>query len=461
MEKGKEHIRLIILGCLIVATIMQTALLWLGSMSSHNFLKQNIDYKPILPMNIWVVESGNNDVEGVNSLAFYLGDTTGNGKKDYERLTSELSKVVNEYKRDTPLTQLEGVEWNKLLSMPSIVFEYELPLKLDSITGISHTSNLTQPIDYVLIHSKNKFQKDAILYLINSKEDYYYELNVQGRFLDMGKIYTTVTEEDLTKHITTYQPSAIFENVQIRGNVFLPTSSKETLVTYPVLELYNPIDLNTESGEQLLEAKVNDFFQSPLAKDKTVYDNGSIVYTENMRTILSYNPLGVIEYLNLAPKQTQKVTNLLQGYNKVLEFIYNTEAISKGTAEKLYLSRITREKDESITYYFDRTYDGYRVQLSKDLKKELGIDSYLQVNVKGNDFMNMKICTLEILKKSQTKAFKSHYLEALDEMYSYFMKEEIDDWIIDRLELVYLAKGIGAPVEITWGVLYKQMWYYP
>ena len=461
MEKGKEHIRLIIVGCLIVATIMQTALLWLGSMSSHNFFKQNIDYKPILPMNIWVVESGNNDVDSVSSLAFYLGDTTGNGKKDYERLTSELSKVVEEYKKDMPLSKMEGIEWNKLLSMPSIVFEYEIPLKLDSITGISHTSSLTEPIDYVFIYSKNKFQKDATLYLINSKEDYYYELSIQGRFQDMGKIYTAVTGEDITKHITTYQPSAIFENVQIRGNVFLPTSTEETLVTYPVIEMYNPIDLDTEAGEQLLEAKADDFFQSPLAKDKTVYENGSIIYTENMRTILSYNPLGVMEYLNLAPKQTQKGTNLLQGYNKVLEFVYNTEAISNNTAEKLYLSKVTKEKDESITYYFDRTYDGYRVQLSKELKKQLGIESYLQVNVKGNDFISMKICTLEVRQTGETKAFKSHYLEALDNMYSYFMKEEIEDWTIDRLELVYLIKAIGKPMEITWGILYKQMWYYP
>lgn len=461
MEKGKERIRLIILGCLIVATIVQTAVLWLGSMSSHNFLKQNIDYKPILPMNIWVVKSGNNDVDDVNSLAFYLGDTTGNGKKDYERLAGELSNIIDEYKKHTQLSKQEGIEWNKLLSMPSVVFEYELPLKLDSITGISHTAHLIQPIDYILIHSKNKFEKDATLYLINSKEDYYYELNVQGKFLDMSKIYATVSEEDLTKHITTYQPSAIFENVQIRGNVFLPTSSEETLVTYPILELYNPIDLGTEIGEQLLETKVNDFFQSPLAKEKIVYDNGSIVYTENMRTILSYNPSGVMEYLNLAPKQTQKTTQLLQGYNKVLEFIYNTEVISKSTAEKLYLSKAIREKDESITYYFDRTHDGYRIQLSKEVKQQLGIDSYLQVNVKGNDFMSMKICILEIHEEVQTKAFKSHYLEALDDMYSYFMKENIDDWTIDRLELVYLASDIDKPMEITWGILYKQMWYYP
>lgn len=461
MNTGKEHIRLIILGCLIILTVMQTAVLWLGSMSSHYFLKQTTDYIPILPMNIWIVESGNNDVDSVNSLAFSLGDTTGNDKKDYQRLTSEVSKIISAYKKDTPLVKHEGVEWNKLLSMPSIVFEYELPLKLDSITGMSYTADFIQPIDYVFIHSQNKFQKDATIYCINSKEDYYYELDVQGRFMDMGKIYAVVTEEDLTKHITTYQPSALFGNVQIRGNVFMPTSSKETLMTYPLLKLYNPIDLSTEEGQHLLETKVDDFFQSPLAKEKTVYENGSVIYTENMRTLLSYNPLGVMEYVNLSPKQSQKVTYLLQGYNKVLEFIYNTEVLSKNTVDQLYLSKVIKEKDESMTYYFDRTHEGYRVQFNDALKTQLGIEAYLQVNIKGVDMISMKVCTLEIEEQVETRAFKSHYLEALDEMYSYFMKENLEDWTIDRLELVYLASAVGKPMEITWGIFYKQMWYYP
>lgn len=460
MDKGKEHIKLILLSCLIVATVIQTALLWLGSMSSHNFLKKNMDYEPIMPMNIWVVEAGNNDTGLSNSLAFYLGDTTGNEKKDYKRLISEFKKVVYEYEEEKSLTKLEGIPWGKLLSMPSIVLEYEIPLGLDSISGISGISSLVDKIDYVFMYSKNKFQKEASLCLVNSKEDYYYELSVVGNFQDIEKVYGAVTEDDLTKNITTYQPSATIENLQIKGNVFLPTSSQEALVTYPILNIYNPIDLTKEEGEQVLETRINDFFISPLVKEKDIYEDGSVVYTEPKKTIVTYNPLGTIEYLNLDPKQTQNVTNLLQGYNKVLDFIEQAECVSKQTAENLYLANIVQE-GQKITYYFDLSHDGYRIQMTESLKKQLGITSYLEVSIKGNDFVSMKVCTLEIYSDWQTETFKSHYLEPMDNMYSLLMEQGIEDFALDRLELVYLVKDFKHAIKLAWGVIYKQRWYYP
>ncbi|MEG0085692.1 MAG: hypothetical protein RR090_03005 [Niameybacter sp.] len=460
MEKGKEHIKLILLSCLIVATVIQTALLWLGSMSSHNFLKQNIGSEPIIPMNIWVVQAGNNDTGLSNSLAFYLGDTTGNDKKDYKRLTSELGKVVYSYEEEKALEKQEGIPWNKLFSMPSIVFEYEIPLEFEHITGLSKTAGMTQKLDYVFMYSNNKFQKEASLCLINSKEDYFYELTVQGNFQDIEKVYAAVTEADLSKHITAYQPSATIENVQIKGNVFLPTSSQEALVTYPVLEMKNGIATDTGEGQHLLETKVNDFFVSPLIKEKDVYEDGTVVYKEQKKTLVTYNPEGVIEYLNLDPKQAQNVTNLRQGYNKVLSFVQQAESIAKHTADNLYLANIVQE-GQKITYYFDLSFNGYRIQLSDALKKKLGITSYLEVVVKGNDFISMKICTLEVYPKWQTESFKSHYLEPMDDMYSLLLEQGIEDLEIDRLELVYLVSDETLPIKLAWGVIYKQRWYYP
>lgn len=460
MEKGKEHIKLILLSCLIVATVIQTALLWLGSMSSHNFLKQSVDYEPIMPTSIWVVEAGNNNTGTSNSLAFYLGDTTGNEKKDYKRVISEFKKVVYEYEEEKSLTKVEGIQWKKLLSMPSIVLEYEVPLGLDSITGISGTSTLIDKVDYVFMYSKNKFQKEATLCLVNSKENYYYELSVMGNFQDIEKVYGAVTQEELTKNITTYQPSAMIENLQISGNVFLPTSSQEALVTYPLLYLHNPISLDTEQGKQLLETKINDFFVSPLLKEKAGDEDGLVVYTEPKKTIVTYNPLGVIEYLNLDPKQTQNVTNLLQGYNKTLKFIEQAEGISKQTRESLYLSNIVQE-GQKITYYFDLSYEGYRIQMTEALRKKLGITSYLEVSIKGNDFISIKLCTLDTHSKREMETFKSHYLEPMDNMYSLLIEQGIEDFTLDRLELVYLVEDLEYPIKLTWGVNYKQKWYYP
>lgn len=461
MDNNKQRIKMILLGCLIVATVIQTGILWLGGMSSHTFLKEATSAEPIMPINIWLVETSNNNTGVSNALAYHLDDTTGNEKREYERLTGELSKMMDKYNRDSEPIKTEGVDWTKLLSMPSIIYEYEIPIGIREITGQSNQVPITDVIDHVVIYSKSKFQKEATIFLVNTQEDFMYEFNMRGTFGDIEKIYKTVTSEELKKHIMTYQPSAAIDKVKLKGNIFLPTSTDETLTTYDVLMSYNPIDLSSNEGYALLENHINGFFKSPLVKERQIHDDGTVVYTENAKGLVVYKPIGVIEYLNLAPKQTKNITTVLGGYNAALEFMRKTDAIPKSVEPNLYLSKI-EQKGQEITYAFNMTYEGYRVQLTSNIQKYLGTDALVKVTVKGNDILSATICTLEIEPKSlQTKDLNTHYLEPMDKMYSLLQRQGIDDFMIENLELVYLLKEIETDIDVTWGAVYENKWYYP
>lgn len=460
MNARRERMKLILLGALIIIAVIQTGMLWLGGMSGHNFLKQTIKYEPIMPTNIWFVETSNSNTGVPGALAYRLDDTTGNEKREYERLIGELSKLMDRQNEEGNVQKTDGVDWVKLLSMPSVIYEYEFPIDIASITGESQNKWIKEKIDHVIIYSKNKFEKEAALFLVNSEEDFMYELSVVGTFDDIEKIYKVLTADDLKRHIMAYQPSATIDKVRLAGNSFLPTSSKETLLNYEVLTSYNPIDLSREEGYEKLESMINGLFISPLVKER-VYQGENVIYTEDMKTLVAYRPEGVIEYLNLAPRQLQTGTSMLKGYNVALEFIERVQVMPKSIADNLYLADV-KQKGLDFTYSFNMMYEGYRLQLSEEMQASLGMDALVQVVVRGKDVIEAHFSTLEVVPKEvEFKALNTHYLEPIDKMYTLFEKQGIEDFMIDHLELVYLLEGIGEDIDMTWGAVYDHKWYYP
>lgn len=460
MNARRERMKLILLGALIIIAVIQTGMLWLGGMSGHNFLKQTIKYEPIMPTNIWFVETSNSNTGVPGALAYRLDDTTGNEKREYERLIGELSKLMDRQNEEGNVQKTDGVDWVKLLSMPSVIYEYEFPIDIASITGESQNKWIKEKIDHVIIYSKNKFEKEAALFLVNSEEDFMYELSVVGTFDDIEKIYKVLTADDLKRHIMAYQPSATIDKVRLAGNSFLPTSSKETLLNYEVLTSYNPIDLSREEGYEKLESRINGLFISPLVKER-VHQGENVIYTEDMKTLVVYRPEGVIEYLNLAPRQLQTGTSMLKGYNVALEFIERVQVMPKSIADNLYLADV-KQKGLDFTYSFNMMYEGYRLQLSEEMQASLGMDALVQVVVRGKDVIEAHFSTLEVVPKEvEFKALNTHYLEPIDKMYTLFEKQGIEDFMIDHLELVYLLEGIGEDIDMTWGAVYDHKWYYP
>ena len=257
-----------------------------------------------------------------------------------------------------------------------------------------------------------------------------------------------------------YQPSATIDKVRLAGNSFLPTSSKEILLNYEVLTSYNPIDLSSEEGYEKLESMINGLFVSPLVKEMVQQDE-NVIYTEDMKTLVVYRPEGVIEYLNLAPRKLQTGTSMLKGYNVALEFIDRVQVMPKSIADNLYLADV-KQKGLDFTYSFNMMYEGYRLQLSEEMKANLGMDDLVQVVVRGTDVIEAHFSTLEVVPKEvELKALSTHYLEPIDKMYTLFEKQGIEDFMIDHLELVYLLEGIGEDIDMTWGAVYDHKWYYP
>jgi len=49
----------------------------------------------------------------------------------------------------------------------------------------------------------------------------------------------------------------------------------------------------------------------------------------------------------------------------------------------------------------------------------------------------------------------------MDKMYSLLQKQGIEDFMIENLELVYLLEELESDIDMTWGAIYDNRWYYP
>ena len=467
--KRKEIIKSILLGILIITCIIQTTILWLGGIPGQNFFRQvEGGLKGIKPFAVWILKPSASNAGGTSSFAYQLDRTVDHTKRHYERLILELQVVLKSqttnYKK---LQQKQEVDWDKLFSMPSICYEYTLPLTIGEISGGSITGvSGIEKVDMVLMNSTTKFEKNVIIYFINTSEEIMYQLEVIGDFSEFQKIYAYFTREEMLKSITKYQPSAI-SNVKeyIRGNAFMPIGSTNMPIEYDLLKVSNAINLNSSYGMKELEKYVNDFFVNPVVKKIDYEEDGSVVFTEQSRNIVIYNPKGLIEYINLSPRPSSTPMTRLEGYNVAVDFINETDAIPSNMKENLYLSRID-QKDYEMTYFFDMAYEGYKVALSKSVKEALEIESLVEITIKNNQIINCSIGTLEFEPKrvgdeTRKAKLKSAYVDPINDALETLLKDGDRDIVFEDTETVYLVSDLNETVYMTRGISLEGKWYYP
>lgn len=466
--RRNNGMKTIFLGILIIICIIQTAMLWLGDFPSQNFFKPKIEEKKgIDPFAIWVIRPSASNTGKPSSLAYKMDYTIENSRREYESLVLKLQILLHSSRINAEAVKVEsGIQWDKLLTMPAIVYDYEVPLTIGQISGSGEDYPEIGLIDMVFVHSDTKFEKNISISFVSKMEEKVYTLQIPEGFKEFTKVYQFYAQEEVVQGITTYQPSAL-SNVKeyIKGNVFMPIASMKNPIFYEVINVYNPISLVAENGMKELEKYVNGFFINPLLKDTTYNSDGTVIFKEPTKNVVMYSPKGVIEYINLAPKSNNITTTLVSGYNVAMDFIEETEALTEVTKEGLYLANI-EEKQQEITYYFDMLYDGYKVVLGQKVREYLEIDSLVKITVRNNQVISCSICTLQFepeMVGGQVREWmlKSEYVDPINEALEVLLKQGKEPIQFDEMETVYHVNDVKENVYLTRGILLDRTWYYP
>lgn len=450
----KNIVKAIILGLLIVLCIWQTGILWLGNVSSHNFLhaSEKRGYYA-QPRGIWV-NAGSN-----YTLALPVKET----KREYQRLMEELAVTLKEGFKSSAPQLVSDVDYSKLLSINGILFEYGCHMPLDQIAGINlQLSQDMGMIDTVFVDIVDSIGDTLHVYFINSKEQLFYRLELYGNFEFFKRIKDTYSNEEATKNLLKYQPgvaSGIKSYIKDGKNFFLPSVSEKTPLIYKVLTSSNPVEGMVEE-ERLSKLKeyINPFFLNPFITNIEYKNNGDIVFADNMSTIIKYSPVGVLEYRNTSSNEGPQKYTVTESFNQAMTFIMNAKGIPEYIKEGMYLS-CTRQDDGMFTFYFDIRYDGYKIELRQAFKNELEMTHFLEVSVNNGVVSRAKWIILDIAPKEiyEEGRITEGYQEITDKM----LVSRQDRLLLDDLQCVYVMNATGRDMHINWRAVSNGNVYYP
>jgi hypothetical protein len=443
MQKLKNNrAKVWVISLLVVLLVIQTKRLWLGNVSSLNFLEQNT-ISPIMPSKIWI-NKGN---------IFPLN----NSQSEYFRIVDEISLLMRGQISKDKMQVVEGFTWTDVVGKQGLLFEYEQPISVGGIIGSSLINNEDYLLDRVFVNMSNLLGGRIEVYFFSNLKQGGYRLVLESQALDFKKLYQSIHIESSVMPIR-YEASIGTLERFIRGNTYLPLVSKNNPLEYKKKILYNPL----EEEEDLLvaiEQRIGAFFLNPLTKSKEILEDGTFVFTENMRSIVTYKPQGVIEYINLAASDRNSEMSMAEGYTVAMNFIQASPSTVAYKKQNIYLKKV--EKDEfTYTYYFDWSDDGYKTRLSPEVKKHLGIESMIVLTVKNKQVISGKWSILELREARGVHAFTTEYIEVINKMYQVIEIEEDQDIVIDSLECVYVIESLTRPIELQWSAVVDGRRYY-
>ncbi len=449
-------VKITVLAMLIVLCLWQIITLWFGDMSSHNFLvKRDSTHGRVLaaPKAIWV---------NIGKLAYKIDGS----RNEYSTLINEQKHVIEGAVKNGKIKTDETLTYESLLGMPGILYEYDLEIGIQELVGTG-IDKLAEDIGVrqVFIDMSSYNDAKVNLYLVGNEISSIYKTTLYKKIDAHQKILEKFNNPEITGGLMGYQPSITSDKKQyIRDNSFLPLNTKERPLEYEILTIHNPIE--EKEGEdklELLESYVNSFFANPLLKQVDMREDGSIIFSENMRAIVKYEPAGTLEF-NITSANRETKLNAVQRLNKVMEFIESCSGIPDFLKEGIYLTQIMQQGEE-YTYKFSYKYKGFGVHLTKKVKEELGIDQILEITIKNNQVVSGKWSVLDIEPAEEPGLLKGKLLKeygaVIDQVFERYVQDKNE---IDQLDIVqcrYIIDMTKGKSHLNWIVLYKNNWYYP
>jgi hypothetical protein len=198
---------------------------------------------------------------------------------------------------------------------------------------------------------------------------------------------------------------------------------------------------------------------NPLLKEIDKKEDGSVIFSENMRAIVKYETKGTLEFNITSANEETNLTSV-ERLTMVMQFIKECTGIPDYLKEGIYLNSIIN-KGEAYIYKFDYKSKGFSVHLTDEIKQQLGLDHILQITIKNNQIVSGKWSVLKI-SSNMTRPQKDRILrgfgEIIDNLYGISTS---DTKPLDMLECKYIMDTTEGNIKLNWVAFYDNTWNYP
>ena len=450
-------VRLMILGVLIMLCIWQTAMLWLGDMSGHNFFASSVasyEINYVHPKQVWCNIQGNikNSIrDGGNSGIYRV-------QNEKEELLKEFIKEIR--KGNLTIEKSSKEQYGSLLNKTQgIIFEFATKLTLEEIIGqnLSTRLNKYEAVKikeiYVDLSASNAYK--TYVYLIDEEAKIRQKIMLTSQLKAGIEIVNLYADKENVGNYQVYQASinSTSDRDFFMGNTFYPQMASTNAVRGSVIE-FKPIIEDIEGKE--LENYVNYLFKNPANKNCNIIETG-IAFSDNLSISVKYHQPGILEFQKTIVNDNEKLSHV-ERLNKVNTFINESGAIPEFLKKGVYLEDIfsNAETGETTYRYGYRYEDGQIVVLSDKAKVQLGIDSFLELSIKSREVTSGKWIMFEPYEVGEEVSVTMGSSEAINAIYENSTLTAIEEFKLESLDCVHRIDDIWKKSKFGWVGLYME-----
>lgn len=422
-----------IIAFLMILAIYQTAELWFGDFSGHNFFS-------FADKNTAVKVEG--DISHtLERIIINLGENKmlcrENGIYSSIYKDSADSAITKVLKKGEVISE-GSADWKGILQSKCFIYEYSYTLsksEAESFFGVSNgnTGKIKSFDTIVLSYDSGS----ARLRFINSDTLWSMELLANDNRLasDVNSLFNgfSVGGEDI------YYISSVQNGFEIfKNNTFIPRWDGQSVS-------YSYVSPNLQyDGEDktLLESQVNQFFDNPAGK-WSANVNGVLNYSDES-TVVKYYPEGVLEYSNYSTGYQTTENDFYTNYLACLAMLEK----DKGIGNEYYL-RDFRLKGGQYVMYFGYKVNNSPVVMSDELKEKTGMDDYIEFSASyGRVSRYKRYCVVYSCENGESLKASCDFLYAVDDVYNEL--DESSEPKIDSLSLSYIDNGDNNRMSLWW-----------
>ncbi len=440
INKTKNYIILFF----VMLAIYQTAKLWFEDFSSHNFFyylanvgakDTQIDHNMHTISRIFV---------NLGNKKFVAPVTTHTDDSKPDPLAEPLYGCIALAAASGTFVGEKAVDYNALLKNKSIIVQFAPSMTLMpknnllSPNTIKNGSNIM--FDTMIITPLSDASDTANIFFVNSDSGTASEVYVKNKLIEsMGTIIADSVPALMDFY---YESSAINGFALFQTNVFLDRWSGYQY-KYKPLKKENPY---TENGDLLLnyiERHVSVFFDNPstnwVSKVNEIY-----TYSDE-NTVVKYYPKGILEYSNYRSDKTTTKLSLYDAYLLAIRFLEKDTSIKND----YYLANYVN-KDGQDCFYFNYKIDNFPIEMTIGLKKELEMQSFIEVTVEDQRVTKYKRYVYNFFYGENDNFLKTTYLSAIDKVFASDMHTE-DERIKDMFLGFNIDEHVNtAQYQINW-----------
>ncbi len=302
------------------------------------------------------------------------------------------------------------------------------------------------------------------IYIIDNKQKVTAQITLEDSLEIHNKVMKFYSHEEQVIGTKTYQASLLNSRYKevFAHNVYYPLDNNNKPIYYNEVQLI-PVIKGETIDEKIIDLGkyVDGFFKSPLYKQSNVTPKG-IIFSDSLNINVQYTNAGVLTFSQRVKESKENVTEL-EKIDVVNRFIKDSEAIPESLKVGLYLKSI-EEKDHKTIYKYGYRFEGFEVCLTDAIKTELGIEEFLELEVKSGEIAGGRWIMLELQETTG------------DTSYSYMLTREgyvvinqvQENWplvnsktqLLETMECAYIIESTNK-IKFDWTVKCDDKWYYP